>query len=338
MSPIVSVVMAVRNGWPHIEEAVESILQQSFVDLEFLIVDDASNDKKMQSFLKNLSDKRVRQLRNKRHLGLSASLNKGFDAARGKYIARMDHDDVSLRERLSNQVDFLEANPKLDILGTWVKVIGSKREQIWRYSTTDTEIRAEFLFNSALVHSSVMMRRASLRRYGFRYSLKIRRAQDYELWTRIGTKLRFANLDQALLQYRLHSQQVGRLHSREQQLVASNVRKRQLRKLAIEANSQQLTLHNSISAWKFPGTVVGLREVEAWLLLLKEQNQKHEAFDPAALESSLTKRWWAACRSAILLGRSAWRLYVSSPLAGGENRFQELEFWAKATAHEMGLR
>lgn len=329
--------MAVRNGWPYVDEAVASVLEQTLQDFEFIIIDDASNDKKTTSFFKDIADKRIRLFVNKKQLGLSACLNKGLDAARGKYIARMDHDDISLRERFANQSDFLEAHPGIDILGTWAKVVGQEREQTWRYPVADSEIRAEFLFNSVLVHSSVMMRRSSLK-FGLRYDPKVGRAQDYELWTRAAQRLHFANLDQVLLQYRIHSQQVGRLHSKQQQTVASNVRRRQLEWLGLKPNSQQLALHNEISTWRFPKTAAGLTRLEAWLLTIRQQNQENSMFQPIALDRVLERRWWSACRSAIVLGKVAWLLYSKSPLVCKRSIFEKAEFWAKATTHEMSAR
>lgn len=120
--PEISVVMAVHNGLPYLEKAARSILGQTYRNLEFIIVDDDSTDKSWD-FLVNLKDKRVKLIKNSNHLGLAASLNKGLKLAKGRYIARMDADDISLPRRLETQLNFMHAQPEVDICGSWVILI-----------------------------------------------------------------------------------------------------------------------------------------------------------------------------------------------------------------------
>jgi glycosyltransferase involved in cell wall biosynthesis len=330
---LVSVVLPARNGMPLLQEAVESILSQSFANWELIIVDDGSTDA-TAAYLSSLDDERVRVLTNRKSLGLSASLNKGIKAAHGKYIARMDHDDISLRERLANQHDFLEANPKVDILGTWAKTQGLTKEQIWRYPTQDEDIRSELIFNSNLVHSSVMLRAAKLKRYKLAYDPKIARAQDYELWSRFAGRLRFANLDQVLLHYRIHAGQVGRRHGREQQAVAAAVRGKLLTQLGLKPSATQHKLHNAISMWQFPASKAGLGAVEAWLSTLLNANDRLSFFPKAAFRRALEERWWHACRASVSLGRVVSQVYASSPLAAAGWADRVL-LWAKAELREL---
>ena len=118
--PRVSVIMAVHNGLPYLEEAVDSILNQSLRDLEFIIVEDASTDGSAE-WLASLDDPRLRIVGNKWNKGLTYSLNKAIDLAQGEYVARMDSDDVSHRQRLARQTDFLDRHPEVDLLGSWAR-------------------------------------------------------------------------------------------------------------------------------------------------------------------------------------------------------------------------
>jgi glycosyltransferase involved in cell wall biosynthesis len=257
-------------------------------------------------------------------------LNKGINFAKGKYVARMDHDDISLRERLSNQVEFMESHPEVAILGTWAKTFGNRAE-VWRYPASDAEIKTAMLFHSVLVHSSVMFRRSSFAKHRLAYDNQTKRAQDYELWVRASKHLQFANLEQILLHYRLHPGQMGGKFGAQQQAVAERMRLRQLARLGLKPNRREAQLHHAISRWQFPRSAKGLREVESWLLKIQKQNHLRRIFSQPALQDVLEQRWWAGCRSALSLGSDSWRLYRASALAGGRGLVEQARFWAKAT-------
>lgn len=312
-SPRVSVVMAVHNGLPYLQPALDSILSQAFTGYELIVVDDASTDGSAK-VLANIRDEHLRLITNERNLGLTKSLNKALEIAHGEYIARMDHDDLSLPLRLSQQVEFLDAYPEIDVLGTWARTLGAEPEQTWRYPLYDDEIRSELLFHSVLVHSSVMWRRFTFERHDLRYAPEIARAQDYDLWVRAAPHVRFANLDRVLLHYRIHADQIGAQYGEEQQEVATQVRLRQLLALGLAPNPGELHLHNQISQWQFPADVAGLQAVEAWLLQLRDANRDTGMYPRAAFNVVLERLWWAACTGAMHLGREAWRLYRRSPL------------------------
>src|SRR3989338_5597380 len=130
--PKICVIMSVYNGLPYLKEAVKSILNQTYKNFEFIIVDDASRDKTWQ-FLKSLKDKRVKLIQNKKNLGLAASLNIAIRLAQGDFIARMDADDISLSNRFEEQIKYLTKHQEIDLCGTWVpliddtgKIVGSK--------------------------------------------------------------------------------------------------------------------------------------------------------------------------------------------------------------------
>jgi hypothetical protein len=331
--------MAVHEGQPYLPEAVESILGQTFNDFEFLIIDDASTDGSSE-YLASLSDSRIRLLANKTNLGLTRSLNRGLDEARGEYVARMDHDDISLPDRLAAQVAYLDAHPEVDVLGTWARTLGLNPEQTWRYPLADADIRAEMLFASVLVHSSVMLRRASLEAHELRYDPAIARAQDYELWTRAAPHLHFANLDEVLLRYRVHPGQVGAQQHAEQQAVADTVRAGQLKALGLQPSAEELALHNAIARWEFSPGAADVDRVEGWLLRLAEANRQSGRFAPDSLVRALERRWWPACRRARALGLDAWRRYRASPLSGGAERSlrQKSAFFADSVLREWGFR
>ncbi|MEX1248244.1 MAG: glycosyltransferase [Anaerolineales bacterium] len=333
--PKVTVLMAVRNGMPYLAGAIDSVLRQTFDEFEFVIIEDASTDDS-RKVLNSYSDKRLRLVFNRKQLGLSRSLNKGLDIASGQYIARMDHDDISLPRRLKTQYSFMEEHPDIDVLGCWAKTIGGKPEQTWKYPERDEDIRSEFIFNSSVVHSSVMLRRSTFERLQLRYDEKVVRAQDYELWTRASPRVRFANLQSVLLRYRLHSHQVGRQYGHEQQAVADQVRLRELYRLGLNPTAVEKKIHNRTALWDFPNTSAGLQAMERWFLKLAAANKRKQIYIPSALSRTLERRWWGACRVNIDLGLLAWKRYARSPLSGfaAINVFEKIYFRIKALTRE----
>ncbi|UYN88677.1 MAG: glycosyltransferase family 2 protein [Anaerolineales bacterium] len=322
--------MPVYNGLPFLNDAIDSVLSQTLSDFEFICIDDASTDGSAE-VISAVQDPRWHWVRNRRRSGLSKALNRGLRMARGAYWARMDADDISLPRRLEAQAHFLDANPDVSMVGAWAQTLGLPREQVWKLPATAEEIQAEMLFNSALVHSAVMLRRKDFLSKGFHYDPTIERAQDYDLWERAARRLCFANLQEVLLHYRIHAGQVGYAFGVQQAETAAAVRARQLTRLGLRVTKRDLELHNHISIWKFEPNSTFLSRVDAWLRGIEQANGRKKIYDDRALRAVLERRWWAACRSAAVHNKQAWQLYSSSHLAeGGLRSFvDKAVFWVK---------
>jgi glycosyltransferase involved in cell wall biosynthesis len=208
--------MSVYNGEPYAGQAIESILAQTFDDFEFIIVDDGSTDgtaDTLESWAGQ--DRRLKLLWNEGNLGLIASLNKGVCHAEGEYIARQDADDRSSPQRLALQVDFLDKHPEVGVLGTWMANVDKFRRRVWRTPTAHGIIKWSLLFGTAMVHSSVMLRRSLLEDAPFRPGRA--HAEDYDLWVRLCERTKMANLPRCLYWRRLHDQRVSVRFRREQE-------------------------------------------------------------------------------------------------------------------------
>jgi hypothetical protein len=207
--PRVSVVMPVRNGGRHLKAAVESILTQTIGELELIFVDDGSDDgtpAELQRYAER--DSRVRVL-SQPPLGLAAASNTGWQAARAPIVARMDADDVALPERLARQLEALEAQPELALVGSAVTVIDEDGRRLTSisYPQLPHEIRERLAVGNPLAHPTVMMRREALEHVGG-YRASFAYAEDYDLWLRLSERYELSNLAEELLCYRLHPRQV----------------------------------------------------------------------------------------------------------------------------------
>ncbi len=314
MAPRVSVVMAVYNGQQYLKEAIESILIQTFSDFEFIIIDDGSTDSSYE-IVKAYRDPRIRLIENGSNHGLAASLNTGFAAATGRYLARMDADDVSLPKRLSQQVAFMDVHPEVGVCGSWVEVIGTDRHLVWEYPTDSDTIHARLLFDSALAHPSVIFNRALLQNAQLSYDSRYRCAQDYELWTRAARRLPLANISEVLLIHRVHPNQVGQREVEMQETWAAKVRRNQLDQIGLSPTDHEFAMHLALSTWTWPATDTFTAESESWLQRLCVANSRSRVYPEPAFSKVVGERWMAVCQSVEPnLGRRFWGSPLSAPV------------------------
>lgn len=221
MIPKVTVLMPVYNGEKYIREAIESILNQSFANFEFLIIDDGSTDNSVK-IIETHKDSRIRLVRNPENLQLVATLNKGISLAKSEYIARMDCDDISLPERLAKQVVFLDDNPEVGVLGTGFETIGKEGNVI---SSTQLPAHHNILqwlmyFISPIAHPTVMMRKTIILNANSYTSETIRgrerfSGEDYDLWGRLRNVTKLSNMQNILLKLRKHEKNVTQTYFSE---------------------------------------------------------------------------------------------------------------------------
>lgn len=232
VDPLVSVVIAVYNYEQYVGETLVSILDQTLADFECIIVDDASTDKTAE-VIRSFRDPRIRYLRNERNLGQTASLNRGIGVARGRYVARIDADDIAFPERLKLQADFLDRNSGVGLVGTWLQSVDERKRLIRRsrYPLMPDIYRLflQNLFNwPCLTHPTVMVRREVFQRVGM-YDEQYFISQDYDLWLRIARFYPVRNIGRILLHYREHGASLSRSKKQKtraevRQILDANVR------------------------------------------------------------------------------------------------------------------
>jgi len=205
---LISVVMSAFNAEAYLRESIDSILNQTYKNFEFIIVDDCSADS-TASILDaySITDSRIRILKNNKNMGLPFSLNVAIRAAEGEFIARMDADDISLPDRFKKQIDFMNIHSAIKICGTACIEIDSEGKELFRKSMPESnqDIGKIIFKRSPFIHPTVMIRSCFFEEVGF-YNESFLKTQDLELWSRAyiaGVKM--ANLPDFLLLYRLDS-------------------------------------------------------------------------------------------------------------------------------------
>lgn len=208
-SPVISVILPVYNGEHHLAECIESVLHQTYTNFEFIIVDDASTDNTPQILEDYLSqDERIRVITNPVNQKQTISANTACKNAGGKYLARMDADDIALPTRFEKQLEFLEADPEIGMVGTWTDTISESGIVIgqWKTNSEPGVLNWDLLFGTGFAHSSVMMRNNLLKKVGYYQSPE---AEDYDLWSRISRIAKVANIPEILQQKRVWGGQLA---------------------------------------------------------------------------------------------------------------------------------
>lgn len=203
-NPKISVVMPVYNGARYIRESIDSILNQTFTDFELIIINDGSTDNSEEITL-SYQDPRIVYLKNEINSKICVTLNRGLDAARGEYIARLDCDDIAMPNRLEHQKQYLDKHPEIGIVGSDIITFGEGREdQYFDFVHDPDGCRAGLLFNTCFAHPAVMMRTSIIREHNLHYREEYKGIEDLEMWWRMSQFAEMTNIPEALIRYRKH--------------------------------------------------------------------------------------------------------------------------------------
>ena len=290
--PMVSVLLPVRDGLPYLPASVDSILNQTYGNLELIVVDDGSLDKSREWIAaRALQDHRIRLVANPVS-GLVGALNYGIGLARGAYVARMDADDIAMPERFARQVAFLEANRHIAVLGTQVHHIDQNGDPFGKASafpTNPTAISAALMEKGCVIrHPTIMARREALVAIGG-YRSALVYAEDFDLWLRMAERYQLANLAEATLFYRLHASSISVSRHLEQQLAHSLS--------LLSAQRRRMGLLDPIEAGSLLGGAIEADDVE--LLRLLQSHSALKTFTDGSRSAGVIK----AVLDAIEFGR-----------------------------------
>ena len=284
-SPVISVVMPVYNCAFYIQEAVDSILNQTFTNFELIIIDDASTDG-TSGILKNFTDPRIKFVFKEVNEGVSAATNEGFRLAKGKYIARMDGDDISVKERFEKQVEVLENNPEIFICGGLFKYLGGTNSIIG-HKETHGEILTELLISCSICMGASMFRRKELSKYFYDQNKKS--GEDYDFWTKVAWLGEMYNIQEVLLLYRVHNNQASITHKPQQILDDIEIRLYLFKKINYDT---KIYADELISKMLLLNQPIAIKEFQLFLTWINELvflNRKSKVFPQKELKSVLNR-------------------------------------------------
>lgn len=283
--PKVSVVMPAYNAEKYIGEAIESILNQTFRDFEFIIINDGSVDR-TKEIIQEYDDPRIVLLENDKNSGIVVTLNKGVDAATGEYIARMDADDIALSNRIEQQVMFLNTHRNIGVVGSALQIFGEEIDTQNRFfSRSKEKLKAELLFNSCLAHPTVMFRRSLIQKSNECYDLQFAGIEDFALWWRFAQVTDIGCINEVLLRYRSHGKQITKEKSdaRYERSVRFLEYRLHTLQIALTEEEKKVFIMYSYSNWDYFDTKNLLLFVDLLGYIIKN-NTKNNFFEQKALK------------------------------------------------------
>ena len=298
-NPLISVVMSVYNGQTYLREAIDSVLNQTYFNFEFIIINDGSCDESL-SIINSYQDSRIVLIDNGLNKGLIYSLNKGLEIAKGKYIARMDADDVCYKDRFEKQVLFLDSHLSVGVLGSNYLSFSESRSRKLKSIQHSAQIKTYLLFTATMCHPTLMIRKNILDSNHLKYSETAKYVEDFDLWTRLVLKTDFFNLNEYLLKYRDHQSQVSRSFASIQMQNSDIVREKYLRNLGFQFNQEELDTHHFISSNKMIISKNRLINIESWLSNLVLQNKSNNVIDLDEFNEVIFKLWLDCCGNTNL--------------------------------------
>jgi glycosyltransferase involved in cell wall biosynthesis len=309
--PRVTVSMAVYNGATYLNAAIESILNQTFDDLELLIVNDGSTDA-TKSIVNSYSDSRIRLIDNDCNRGIAYSRNRGWKEANGDFVAVLDCDDIAVKYRIESQYAHLIENPALAMTGGHAEVINSNGQPTGDYYIMPThpgEVSIELLFRNVFVNSTVMFRKEAIERVGGYWDSDF--VEDYELAFRINEHHPVDNIDRVLVQYRLHEHNISSEKEALMREGEEHMVKYMHQILKIPYDAQLQTAHLSFIR-ALPGYKMGISDYFQVLKALKTGNDKTGVFPKEEMGRIFMTKWYEMIRQSK--SRSSLSLFFKKPL------------------------
>ncbi|MDV2446487.1 hypothetical protein CMU93_03105 [Elizabethkingia anophelis] len=282
----ISVIMPCYNSSQHIKDSVMSIIGQSFQDWELIIVDDASSDNTLE-IISNIFDKRIKIIRLKKNRGNYYARNKGIKIAKGKYITMLDSDDIAMNHRLEIQYDFLEKNKHIGGIGTNFSAIdqnGNVYSNVIR-TCTYSKFKVMLLKDNYMLQSSIMIRSHSIRKHKLFYNTKYTVASDYDFIYQCSKKIRIFNIDDILVKYRIHENNITNTKRNEQINYSNTIRSLMFKEMFGKVlNVKDYSIINK--AFSREIITINKYEIDHLLLILNrilDYNLKNKIFQPTLL-------------------------------------------------------
>ncbi|WP_196601123.1 glycosyltransferase family 2 protein [Pectinatus frisingensis] len=329
--PLVTVLMPVYNSEKYLREAINSILQQSFANFELLIMDGGSTDSS-NDIIRSYDDKRIRLVLDRENAKLVPSLNKGIELSRGKYIARMDSDDICASKRLEKQVNFLDNNLNVGVCGTWIKTIGKSKNFVYKYPCEKETVKCMAFFCSPLAHPTVMMRKKFLLKNNLQYMYP--QAEDWDLWYKASFLCDIVNIPEILLQYRISEVSATQRAVEAHKISVAQLMQKHCNDLGISVDVSDLDVCLGISKLGLVSFEKILDRAEKLLLKMKKSNKNKQIYNPIIFQNIIAQIWYYLCTNLTHSNIDVLHKYFESELRKDMNdNIKELKFFFKALVH-----
>ena len=309
MIPLISVIMPVFNAEKFISTSIESVLQQSFLNFELIILNDGSTDHSEQLILR-YKDKRIRYFKHSINRGLISTLNEGLRYSAGDFIARLDADDIAKPDRLFRQVQFLLRNPDHSICASSYDVINTNGRKKYRVfsPSLDIEIRTLLFFCNCICHSSVMIRKNALQDNVYRQAYQL--CEDYDLWSRLIDQSKVAILSEPLIHYRLHNDNISMKNRLAMLSNVSRIHAYFLNHYGFSYTRDEFLIHHAFLSYNIVYLRrIGFQELEKWIIKLVHMFYFKEYADIHIAKRFLIRRWLSVC-----LKGGEYRRLIANPL------------------------
>ena len=284
--PLISVIMSTYNEEKYIETSLKSLLNQTFQEFEIIIVDDASTDNTRQ-LIQRLQDERIHLICNEENQGLTKNLNKALKYVTGKYIARMDGDDIAFPTRFEKQVQYMEKHPETMLVSCYTKSFGDS-DLVFALPDDSEVLKVRMLVRPVYAHPGFMMRR-ELIEAGYRYNEEYRTAQDYEFASRVAEKYKIGLVPEILLLYRVHKKQVSAKAGNQQFNNADKIRKRQLERLGVRLSETEWESYLELVKESKVDSLEHFDKVYEIIRKMLQSNEKSKIYNPNIMEKTLKK-------------------------------------------------
>ena len=311
--PEITVLMPVHNGGQYLKQALDSLFNQTFKDFELLVVDDASTDDS-KNIVVSYKDVRLRMIENVSNIGIAQSLNRGVADAKGRYIVRMDADDVCFPQRLQRLLDFMRLHPEVAVAGSWAKLTG-KYSEIERRPIGSGCVKASLCLYNPLIHPSVIIRKDVLTNYGIKYDRHFSRSEDYDLWSRLSEVAAIDNIAEVLLNYRVHGNSITAAASNVMEDQSMDIMRRELHKIGITPSKEELRFHRNVCHGDRLWTREEVIRAEEWFGKLIAADTRMCFHKTDAMRQAVAFVWFRLCRNSANLGPWVWKKFRTSALS-----------------------
>lgn len=283
----ITVVLPVYNGSKYLKETIESVLNQTFTDFDFLIINDVSTDNSEEVIL-SFTDPRIKYCLNQKNLGSIGAPVKGMNMSLTEYIARIDQDDIWLPTKLEKQIQRLDADPRIGICGTSIELFGD-REGVKIFPVTNEYLKVGFLFFCCMSHPSVVFRKSFLDETGVMYNEAYRLADDYKMWVDCIDLTEIYNIPEPLVRYRQHEEQICSVaNASKQMLVQNKVRMEMLERISSKFTQEEKEFHMNRFVEGKIESIVDYKKFVKWSNVICQRNAEDgEYIDKDAIKTEL---------------------------------------------------